>query len=271
MRIQSPLAQTDQPLANVAGWGINVRNLDDAVKRIANAAQDGDGFVAVAINLDVLVKLRSSAAFRKACSVARFITADGAPVAHLARRQHAGIERTTGADLLVPLSMEAARRGLPIYLFGSADETLSLAGADLAERSGGRLAIAGTWSPTRNFDPEGPEADEAIARIRDSGAKICFLALGAPKQEIFAARALQQGVRVGFVCVGAAVDFVARKQIRAPQFMQRNGLEWLWRLSTNPRRLAVRYAKCALVLTDIEIVSPLRERGRDLFGTAARR
>lgn len=263
--------QAENPVfAHVGGWAINVRNLNEAVSKLASSAERGEGFLAVTINLDLLVKLRSNEAFRNAVSKARFVTADGAPVARLARRQNAGIERTTGADLIVPLTKAAAERGLPIYLFGASDDALGEAAADLAERCDGKLDVVGTWSPSRNFDPEGPEADEAIDRIARSGARICFLALGAPKQEIFAARALARGCNVGFVACGAAVDFLARRQIRAPQFMQDHGLEWLWRLSTNPRRLAARYAQCALLLADLEIVEPLRARGRGLMGAAQR-
>lgn len=267
----SPDAAIERPLAEVDGWRINLRNLDEAVERIADAAERGDGFCVFTLNLDHLVHLRNNERFRRAYAAARFVTADGEPVARIARRQEPAILRTTGADLFVPLSLEAASRGLPVFLFGSQDGTLAKTATDLVERSNNTLDIAGTWSPSNRFDPEGPEADEAIARIAKSGARICFVALGAPKQEVFAARAVSKGVRCAFICVGAAVDFVARTQVRAPEFMQRHGLEWAWRLSTNPRRLGARYAKCALVLTDIEIVDPLRRRSHDLFGTAVRR
>lgn len=264
-------ARRYEPLAHVAGWAINIRNLDEAVARIADAAEQGEGFSVFTLNLDHLVQLRHNERFRRAYSSARFVTADGAPVARLARRQQPEIVRTTGADLFIPLSMEAAHRGLSVFLFGAQDGTLAEAAADLVERSGGELAIAGTWAPSGRFDPEGPEADDAMERIAKSGASICFIALGAPKQELFAARAVERGLKVAFICVGAAVDFIARKQIRAPEFMQKHGLEWAWRLSTNPRRLGARYAKCALVLTEIEIVNPLRQRSHDLFGSAVRR
>ena len=145
------------------------------------------------------------------------------------------------------MARAAAERGLPLYLFGSAPGVLGEAGRRLTQCSAAPLAIAGSAAPPMDFDPEGREADEAIARIARSGARICLLALGAPKQEIFAARAIERGVPVVFVCVGAALDFIAGAQMRAPRVMQRNGLEWLWRLANDPRRLAGRYARCALL------------------------
>lgn len=253
--MSNPVPRT---LAKVDGWPINVANQGEAVRVIAEAAQRADPFSVVTLNLDHLVKLRREPRFRHAYRNARFITADGAPVARLARMQSGGVERTTGADLVVPLAEAAASRRIPVYLFGSSADVLARAGRDLAERTDYKLDIAGSAAPAHGFDPEGREADAALAAIAASGARLCFVALGAPKQEIFAARAVERGVRCGFVCIGAALDFLAGEQVRAPRTMQDNGMEWLWRLMTNPRRLAGRYARCALVLADVAVLAPLK-------------
>ena len=251
-------------VALVDGWPINLATMDDAVAAIAESAERGEGSATVTLNLDHLVKLRTSPAFRKAYRCARFVTADGAPVVRLARAQAPDIERTTGADLVLPLAEAAAERGLAVYLYGTSPEVLGRAGARLAANTGGRLSIAGSESPPMGFDPDGADADAAIDRIVRSGARICFVALGAPKQEILAARAVERGAPVAFVCIGAALDFIAGAQVRAPQFMQRLGLEWAWRLSTNPRRLATRYAQCAMLLADLTLLAPFRRKLRDI-------
>jgi exopolysaccharide biosynthesis WecB/TagA/CpsF family protein len=155
---------------------------------------------------------------------------------------------------------EAARGGLPVYLFGTTAGVLEAASRELDRRCGDGLSIAGAQSPAPGFDPEGAEAEAAIEEIAASGARLCFVALGAPKQELFAARAKAKGVKCGFVCIGAALDFLAGRQRRAPRAMQKLNLEWLWRLATNPRRLAWRYAQCALVLADIALARPLHAR-----------
>lgn len=252
------LASANQDLATVDGWPINLPTLDVAVDAIAAAAARGECFSVFTLNLDHLVKLRSSAAFREAYSNATFVTADGEPVARIARRIDARIERTTGADLVVPLAEEAALRGLPVYFFGTSPGALARAASDLCERTDQSLDIAGSTSPSRDFDPEGPEADAVLDKIAASGARLCFVALGAPKQELFSAYAAKRGINVGFVCVGAALDFLAGEQVRAPAFMRRNGIEWLWRLATSPRRLTARYLKCAFVLADITFLAQLR-------------
>lgn len=262
MRIEDMPAETadswraEDPLAIVDGWPVNLANIDQAISAIIQAASLGKSFSAVTLNLDHLVKLRSSAAFRKAYRYASFITADGEPVAKLARRQNTGIVRTTGADLVVPLTAAAAKAGVPVYLFGTSPVVIQRAGADLSERSGGTLDIAGSASPAHDFNPEGPEADAALDLIAASGAKLCLVALGAPKQEIFSARAVARGVNCGFVNIGAALDFLVGAQVRAPKLMQRSGLEWLWRLASSPRRLAGRYFSCAIVLADILLLGP---------------
>ncbi len=249
-------------LAIVDGWRINVATLEDAVAGITAAAARGLGFTVFTLNLDHLVHLRRHEGFQAAYADADFVTADGAPVAALARKQSANVERATGADLLVPLAEAAAKRKLPVFLFGTTNDVLMRASRHLVNQTRGRLEIVGTESPPPGFDPESADADAAIDRIASSGARLCFVALGAPKQELFAARARAQGVRTGFVCIGASLDFLAGKQVRAPKLMQDWNLEWLWRLATNPRRLAIRYARCVPVLAGIVVVKPLRNRLR---------
>ena len=96
--------------------------------------------------------------------------------------------------------------------------------------------------------------------ISASGARLCFVALGAPKQEIFAARAVARGVPAGFVCIGAGLDFIVGAQVRAPAIMQKFGFEWLWRLANDPVRLTRRYTRCAVVLAEIIVFHPLKQQ-----------
>jgi exopolysaccharide biosynthesis WecB/TagA/CpsF family protein len=249
-----------ESLARIDGWGISLGTLEAAVAAITARAERHESFTVFTLNLDHVVKLRRDAAFRDAYRSATLVTADGAPIVWLSRRQGARLSRTTGADLVIPLVEEAARQQIPVYVFGSTGAVLAKAARELVARTDGLLDIAGSDAPSAGFDPTGPAADAAIARIAASGARIAFIALGAPKQELFAARAKAQGVQCGFVCIGAALDFIAGAQVRAPKFMQQSGTEWLWRLATNPTRLAARYADCALLLADLAVVQPLRER-----------
>jgi exopolysaccharide biosynthesis WecB/TagA/CpsF family protein len=228
----------------VDGISINVHSMPQAIAAIVGAAKNERGFCVFTLNLDHCNKLRSDPKFRHAYRRASFVTADGFPIVLLGRLNGVPVRRTTGADLLEPLCAAAARQRLPIFLLGPNQNVINRAQAKLRARHDA-LDIAGSYAPGMNFDPESLDADVAIERIRQSGARLCFLAIGAPRQEIFAARCLERAPGIGFVCVGAAVDFIAGTQARAPRFFRNNGLEWLWRLSSNPQRLGLRYLRCA--------------------------
>ena len=248
------------PIASVDGWPINIANEAQAIQSICAAASNGESFATFTLNLDHLVKLRRDGQFRDAYRNARFVTADGAPIAFLAARTDARVCRTSGADLVEPLAEEAARRNLPVYLFGSSAAVLEGVSEHLATLTKGRIKIVGAVSPPQGFDPTGTEADLALERIRASGARLCIVALGAPKQELFAAKATGKGVPGGFVGVGAALDFLVGHQTRAPQWMQRAGIEWIWRLASNPRRLTQRYVDCAIILIELLVLQPIKAR-----------
>jgi exopolysaccharide biosynthesis WecB/TagA/CpsF family protein len=241
-------AQTPQhPNLTIDGITINVLSLPEAVSSIVSAAQHGDNFSVCTLNLDHVVQLQQRSDFRAAYRRARFVTADGFPIVVLSRLLGTRVTRTTGADLVEPVCREAQKKGLPIFMLGSNDRTLSITAKRLSKRFRG-LEVAGYYAPGQNFDPYSSEADFAIDSIRASGAKLCFVALGAPRQELFAARCLDQLNGTGLLCIGAALDFIAGMQTRAPSLTQKVGLEWAWRMLRDPRRLGPRYARCIAVV-----------------------
>lgn len=246
--------------ARVCGVGITSPTLDAAIGDTVRLAKSGAPSAVFTLNLDHVVKLQRDAGFRTAYENADVVTADGWPIAWIARMQDQRITRATGADLFLPLVDAAAENQLPIFLFGTSPGVMARVGDDLSLRTEGAIDIAGTLSPSLTFDPQGAEADAAIEKIRATGARICFVALGAPKQELFAMYARTKGLACCMVCIGAALDFVAGEQIRAPQLMRDNGLEWAWRLATNPRRLAKRYAESAVMFAYLLATEPLRHR-----------
>lgn len=243
------------PRAFVDGWPIHFSDHAEALRVLVPATLKGDGYSFCPLNVDLLVKLRSDAVFADAMRKARYVICDGWPVAALGRKQDPSLSRATGADLVMPLCEAAVREGIAIYLFGTSPQTLQLVQHNLKLRLPG-LEIAGMESPALGFDPRSGAADAAIERIKASGARLCFLALGAPKQEVFAARALDRGAKVGFISVGAGLDFIAGSQVRAPQIMRNHGMEGVWRLMTSPRRLGSRYAVCALFLARLTLLEP---------------
>lgn len=243
-------------LATIDGQAITIPTLDAGVVAAITLAKAGRGFRFFTLNLDHIVKLRHDPAFRTAYAGAELVSADGAPVAVLARRQAPGIKRTTGADLVRPLCKKAAELGIPVAFFGSSSETLERSAATLEAEFPG-LKIVHREAPPFGFVPTSDAATEATKRLAESGARIVFVALGAPKQEFFAAHAAIHAPDLGMICIGAALDFVAGTQTRAPTLLQNSGFEWLWRLGTNPGRLGKRYALCAGVLVSLIVKSPV--------------
>ncbi len=244
----------------IDGLAVNAETTSSIVSRIVSEVGNEVSFSVFTLNLDHVVKLRRDEAFRLAYEKARYITADGMPIVWAGRLFGARTERVTGADLIEPLCTEAARRDLPVFLFGS--QFASLSGA--AERlcaGNPTLTIAGICAPEQGFEPTSDNADQYIEQVAQSGARICFVALGAPKQEIFAARASQLTEGIAFVCIGAGLDFLAGTQKRAPRWVGRIGAEWVWRLLSDPKRLARRYFDCLLILPSLFIPGRRRQAG----------
>lgn len=230
--------------------------LDDLGRRL----EAGQGFAVATLNLDHAVKLKRDPAFRAAYARQSHVTADGRPVVWLSRLGGAEVQLVPGSELVDPVAALAARRGVPVGLLGATEASLEVAADELAGRHPG-LDVTLRYAPPMGFDPDGPAAADAIAAIRESGARVILLALGAPKQERFAARAAEALPDVGFLSVGAGIDFVSGAQRRAPALVRRVAAEWLWRMLGNPRRLTGRYAACAAALPGLT-ANALRARRR---------
>jgi N-acetylglucosaminyldiphosphoundecaprenol N-acetyl-beta-D-mannosaminyltransferase len=240
---------------------INALSLEDTAALVCRGAGSEAAKNIFTLNLDHVVKLRKDAKFQAAYSRAGLITADGFPIALACSLRGKRVSRVTGSDLIGPISAEASRSGKSIYLFGSSSHVLVKASRHLLESNPG-LRIAGLFAPPQGFDPTSEDARRCIATIGNSGADLCFIALGAPKQELFADYGKSILPNVSFVCIGAGLDFIAGTQVRAPQWMQRWNLEWLWRAAGDPQRLLYRYLLCVGALPGILARAALVPRRR---------
>lgn len=222
------------------GVGVSPTNYDDATAVILRAARQGRGGVVSCHAVHALVTASCDPSFTRQVNTFEMITPDGQPVRWaLNMFRGAGLrDRVYGPQLMLSLCRGAAEQGIPIYLYGG--------GPGVAEQLEDRLTkmfpglkVAGKESPP--FRPLTTEEDEAtIDRINSSGAGLVFIGLGFPKQDHFAYqhRTRLKGIQL---CVGAAFDFHAGIKKSAPPWMQRCGLEWLYRLLQEPGRLWRRY------------------------------
>lgn len=237
---------------------INMTSREALFAAVQQRFRAGQGFALATINLDHIVKMRRSADFTDAYCRQDMVVADGNPIVWLSRLAGRPVELMPGSELVVPLCDLAAREGVPVALVGSTTEALERAGAALKARVPG-LDLVLRRAPSGVFDPGGAEAAGILADLKASGARLCFLALGAPKQELFAARGRREAPAIGFASIGAGLDFLAGHQHRAPRWVRAIALEWLWRTMQSPGRMIPRYAACFAVLPG-QIVAALRKR-----------
>jgi len=240
---------------------VNVPDKETLFSAIQARFTEKQGFALATINLDHLVKMRRSDAFVAAYMAQDFVVADGNPIVWLSKLAKQPVELLPGSELVLPLAKLAAKKGVSVALLGSTEQALAAAAAGLRARVSD-LQVVTQIAPPFGFDPASPEADRMFEELNTSGARLCFLALGAQKQEIFAARGRKLAPDIGFVSIGAGLDFIAGTQTRAPLWVQRLALEWLWRMLLSPRRLFGRYASCAAILPGLAIEASKQSRDR---------
>ena len=231
---------------------VNIPSRPALFQAIREKFASGDGFALATLNLDHLTKLPTDDAFAEAYHAQDLVVADGRPVVWLSQLAQQPVELMPGSDLVIPLSTLAADMQMPVALVGSSDAALAGAKAALEHRVPG-LNIVLTHAPAYGFDPSGTAAAEICDMLNSSGARLCFIALGAPKQELFAAFARTRAPAVGFASIGAGLDFLSGHQVRAPKFMRALALEWLWRALQSPQRMVPRYAKCFAILPGLAL------------------
>lgn len=204
------------------------------------ARRDGPPAIIVTPNVDHVVRLDADAQFRALYEHADYIFADGMPLVWASRMSDTPLrERVTGSDLFVALAQAAAAQQLPVFVIGGMPGQEDMLSAAFARVYPG-LQVE-MYCPSMQFDPHGAEGKEALRRVNACKPGLVFVCLGMPKQERWSF-AHQDNMQAGVVmCVGAAMEFALGFKSRAPMWMQKAGLEWCWRLASEPRRLWRRY------------------------------
>lgn len=221
----------------------------------------GQGFALATINLDHIVKLDRDPSFREVYRAQDLVVADGNPIVWLSHLAGDPVALVPGSDVVVPLTRVAAETGRTVALVGATAGALQRAADSLAAIVP-EARITFCESPPMGFDPEGDLAVNILSEIARQGIGLCLIALGAPKQERFAALGRRIAPTTGFASIGAGLDFLAGTQRRAPIWVRRLALEWLWRALSDPQRLFPRYAACVAVLPG-RITEALRQRQRE--------
>lgn len=223
----------------ILGMRVDATSYPDAVGRILDWAQRREGRYVCVATAHTVMEAYDSAEFRRAINAADLVTSDGMPLVWALRLlgvKHA--TRVYGPDLTQHLLASAARMRLRVGFYGGTPPALARM-IDVVRRKHPDLDVAFANSPP--FRPTTPEEDRAIEQhVARSGTDILFVGLGCPKQERWMAARVHR-LRVVTVGVGAAFDFLSGLKPQAPPWMQRRGLEWFYRLCSEPRRLWRRY------------------------------
>jgi N-acetylglucosaminyldiphosphoundecaprenol N-acetyl-beta-D-mannosaminyltransferase len=226
---------------NVLGVSVNAVDYEAAVDQIIKAAWKGRAFAATALAVHGVMTGAMDAEQRYRLNELDLVVPDGQPVRWALNLLYScGLsDRVYGPTLMLQLCERCARERIPIYLYGSNSDVLAKLCTALTIRFPA-LHIAGS-EPSRFRRVAASEKATLVESIRASGARLVFVGLGCPRQEVWAYE-YRHPLSMPVLAVGAAFDFHAGTVRQAPSGLQRVGLEWAYRLSQEPRRLWRRYA-----------------------------
>jgi len=220
---------------------VDVVSFDGAVSAIVELCRRGAGGTVFTPNVDHVVMAETDDALKAAYDDASLSLADGKPLIWLANAMNRPLPgKVSGSDLLRPLVARAADVGLSCFFFGGKDGIAEKA-ANILVSEQPRLRVAGCYSPPFGFEKDPHKDAEAVDVVVRARPDLVFVALGAPKQELWMHKhkaALAPAVTLG---IGASLDFIAGVVKRAPPWMSNAGLEWAFRLGQEPRRMFDRY------------------------------
>jgi N-acetylglucosaminyldiphosphoundecaprenol N-acetyl-beta-D-mannosaminyltransferase len=230
----------DRGRHSVLGVRINAVDYDAAAERILRAARQSQPLAVSALAVHGLMTGALDATHRHRLNEIDLLVPDGQPVRWALNRLYSVAlpDRVYGPNLTLELCRRAAAEGLPVFLFGGDQPLLDELSARLCQLSPG-LQVAGTRA-SRFRTLSTNERAALVEEIRASGARLVFVGLGCPRQEVFVYE-MRDALSLPLVAVGAAFPFHAGRLPQAPAWMQRRALEWLFRLASEPRRLWRRY------------------------------
>ncbi|MCL4275873.1 MAG: WecB/TagA/CpsF family glycosyltransferase [Anaerolineales bacterium] len=224
---------------NIIGLKISLTDYSNATGSVMLWSQNDKFHYICAANVHMLMEVHDSPEFAKIVNNADLVVPDGMPLVWMMRlKGQRDQQRVYGPTLMLHVLAMAARENIPVGFYGGAPQVLDALVERMKERYNGLNVVYAYSPPFRELNRQ--EKEEIVKNIDRSGVRILFVGLGCPKQEIWMAehRGKVHAVMLG---VGAAFDFHSGLKLQAPSWMQRLGLEWLFRLLTEPRRLWKRY------------------------------
>lgn len=215
--------------------------MDEAINKIDELIINKKTSYVVTPNVDHIVKLEDDREFVEVYKEADLILTDGMPLIWISKlKKNPIIEKISGSDLFPEVCKLASKKGYKIFLLGAAEGVAAKAAENLISKYD-KLNIVGTYSPSYGFEKDQLEIKKIIGMVNEANPDILAVGLGAPKQEKFLYMYRKQLNVPVSLAIGASIDFEAGNIKRAPEWMQRSGLEWAYRLGKEPKRMFKRY------------------------------
>ena len=228
-------------MPNVLDLNVARSNYNEVVDKCVAWAKDGKSHCLTFAAVHMVMEGHDKPEYRAKLNSLDMVNPDGMPVVWALRvLGHRDATRVYGPDATVHLLTAAQKQGIPVGFYGGSEETLAKLVTEVKKNYSGINIAYAVSPPFRKLTAE--EDDQIVKDINASGARFIFVGLGCPKQEEWMV-SHRDRIPAVLLAVGAAFDFLAGTKPQAPRWMMRNGLEWVFRLASEPRRLAGRYFK----------------------------
>lgn len=215
--------------------------LEEALGHIEKCVKERKIGHVITLNTDQIVRIERDDFFKKICENCELLLVDGHPLMKIANKYKMPFkEKICGSDLVPVLCELAANKGYSVFFLGAAPGVAAKAAENLVAKYP-ELKIAGTYSPPVGFEKDEAEIEKINTMLKESQADLLFVGMGVPKQDIFIYENMDKYQIPMSFSIGAAIDFIAGVQKRAPKWMRKIGMEWFYRFLCNPKRMFRRY------------------------------
>lgn len=215
--------------------------LDEAIAHIESFIRDRKVGHVITPNVDQIIRIEQDKYFKEICDNAELILVDGTPLLWIAKWYgHPIKQKICGSDLVPYLCDVATHKGYSVFLLGAAEGVAAKAAENLKVKYPG-LKVAGTYSPPYGFEKDEKEIEKINQMLLGSKADLLFVGMGVPKQSIFIYENMNKYQIPMSFSIGATIDFEAGEQKRAPSWINKIGMEWLYRFFQDPKRMFKRY------------------------------
>ncbi|WPJ96828.1 WecB/TagA/CpsF family glycosyltransferase [Coraliomargarita algicola] len=236
------MSHSERQVAFLLGLPFHVITMDETIDDAVETVEAKVPSYYITANVDFIAQAYDNEPLKDILFHADRVVCDGMPLVWLSRYFHPVLpERVAGSDMVFRLFEQAHRREWKVYFLGSDTTTLAQSKAILAERYP-KMDVVGTFSPPFGTVDSWPN-EEILADVKRTRPDLLLVAVGCPKQEYWISKHYQEAGVPLSIGIGASLDFICGTQIRAPRWIQKTGMEWCWRMFSDPKRLAKRYAK----------------------------